>query len=196
MRLQDENFDVIYTNAKVDRDEWRTFEVGQTRFNDDALRRAGKYLIHFISSLILRLLPGESVIQSIRERQPTYNLITNNCQTYVLQLLDAIKVGGHKDFGTTAAVYERIFGPGKIMDLFEGDEQAQQQEQEQIDAGGQQKPNTVNFAQNVMDQNTTQLDTEREMERHEDEKKKGGFFSNLKSKSKSWSFSKKDKDKD
>ncbi|KAJ4011827.1 hypothetical protein NW752_004227 [Fusarium irregulare] len=175
----DENFDVIYTNAKVDRDEWRTFEVGQTRFNDDALRRA-----------------GESVIQSIRERQPTYNLITNNCQTYVLQLLDAIKVGGHKDFGTTAAVYERIFGPGKIMDLFEGDEQAQQQEQQELEAGGQEKPNTVNFAQNVMDQNTTQLDTEREMERHEDEKKKGGFFSNLKSKSKSWSFSKKDKDKD
>ena len=82
------------------------------------------------------------------------------------------------------------------MDLFEGDEQAQQQEQQELDAGGQEKPNTVNFAQNVMDQNTTQLDTEREMERHEDEKKKGGFFSNLKSKSKSWSFSKKDKDKE
>ncbi|KAH7182375.1 uncharacterized protein B0J16DRAFT_343597 [Fusarium flagelliforme] len=169
----DENFDVIYTNAKVDRDEWRTFEVGQTRFNDDALRRA-----------------GESVIQSIRERQPTYNLITNNCQTYVLQLLDAIKVGGHKEFGTTAAVYDRIFGKGKIMDLFEGDEEAQQQQQQELEAGGQEKPNTVNFAQNVMDQNTNQLDTEREMERHEDEKKKG-FFSSLKSKS--WSF-KKNKD--
>ncbi|KNB02997.1 hypothetical protein FOXG_05610 [Fusarium oxysporum f. sp. lycopersici 4287] len=49
---QDENFDVIYTNAKIERDEWRTFPVGETRFNDDALRRA-----------------GESVIQSIRERQ-------------------------------------------------------------------------------------------------------------------------------
>jgi len=144
---------------------------------------------------MLRLHPGESVIQSIRERQPTYNLITNNCQTYVLQLLDAIKVSGHKEFGTTAAVYDRIFGKGKIKDLFEGDEEAQQQQQHQqeLEAGGQEKPNTVNFAQNVMDQNTTQLDTEREMERHEDEKKTG-FFSSLKSKSKSWSFSKKSSD--
>jgi hypothetical protein len=43
IRGKDENFDVIYTNAKVDREEWRTFPVGQTRFNDDALRRTGKY---------------------------------------------------------------------------------------------------------------------------------------------------------
>ncbi|KAF5585844.1 uncharacterized protein FSUBG_12303 [Fusarium subglutinans] len=178
----DENFDVIYTNAKIERDEWRTFPVGETRFNDDALRRA-----------------GESVIQSIRERQPTYNLITNNCQTYVLQLLDAIKVGVNKEFGTTLAVYERVFGPGKIKDLFEGEEKPEDQQQHQIEQGGEpgvepgtQQPimhpgrsDTVNLAQDVMNQNTNQLDTEREMERHEDEKevkekKKKGFFSRFK----------------
>ncbi|KAF5241442.1 hypothetical protein FAUST_3872 [Fusarium austroamericanum] len=174
----DENFDVIYTNAKVNRDEWRTFPVGETRFNDDALRRA-----------------GESVIQSIRERQPTYNLITNNCQTYVLQLLDAIKVGVNKEFGTTLAVYERVFGPGKIKDLFEGDEPPEGHQQQQIEPGPDTRPDagsgrsdTVNLAQNVMNQNTTQLDTGREMERHEDEKKekkKKGFFSQLKARS--WS---------
>ncbi|KAI8180461.1 hypothetical protein K4K51_002619 [Colletotrichum sp. SAR 10_75] len=107
----DEQFHVIYTNEKVKREEWRTFPVGETRFNDDALRRA-----------------GESVIQSIRERQPTYNLITNNCQTYALELLDAIKVDGHKDFGTTLAVYERLTGHGKVMDLFATPEQQQQQQ--------------------------------------------------------------------
>ncbi|KAH6959431.1 hypothetical protein DER45DRAFT_565994 [Fusarium avenaceum] len=178
----DENFDVIYTNAKVDREEWRTFPVGQTRFNDDALRRT-----------------GESVIQSIRDRQPTYNLITNNCQTYVLQLLDAIKVGVNKEFGTTLAVYERLFGPGKIQDLFDGEEkpdettgtqpqpQPQPQQQPQIDpaTGMQQgRSDTVNLAQDVMNQNTTQLDTETEMDRHVDEKekdkKKKGFFSRFK----------------
>ena len=42
MRYRDENFDVIYTNAKVYPEEWHTFQVGETRFNDDALRRAGK----------------------------------------------------------------------------------------------------------------------------------------------------------
>lgn len=181
----DENFDVIYTNAKVNRDEWRTFPVGETRFNDDALRRA-----------------GESVIQSIRERQPTYNLITNNCQTYVLQLLDAIKVGVNKEFGTTLAVYERVFGPGKIKDLFEGEEPPEGHQQQQIEPGPDARPDagsdagpgrsdTVNLAQDVMNQNTTQLDTGREMERHEDEKKekekkkKKGFFSQLKARS--WS---------
>ncbi|KAF6785966.1 hypothetical protein CSOJ01_15495 [Colletotrichum sojae] len=110
----DENFHVIYTNDRIKRDEWRTFPVGETRFNDDALRRA-----------------GESVIQSIRERQPVYNLITNNCQTYALELLDAIKVDGHKDFGTTLAVYERLTGSGKVMDLFTEPSQQQQQQQQQ-----------------------------------------------------------------
>jgi hypothetical protein len=140
------------------------------------------------------ILPqGESVIQSIRDKQPTYNLITNNCQTYVLQLLDAIKVGVDKEFGTTLAVYERLFGPGKIQDLFEGEERpeeitgTQPQPQPQIDpATGmhQGRSDTVNLAQNVMDQNTNQLDTEIEMERHVDEKekdkKKKGFFSRFK----------------
>ncbi|CZR35956.1 uncharacterized protein FPRO_03784 [Fusarium proliferatum ET1] len=177
----DENFDVIYTNAKIEREEWRTFPVGETRFNDDALRRA-----------------GESVIHSIRERQPTYNLITNNCQTYVLQLLDAIKVGVNKEFGTTLAVYERVFGPGKIKDLFDGEEKPENQQQHQIEQGGEPgaeagtqgpmhpgRSDTVNLAQDVMNQNTNQLDTEREMERHEGEKdeketKKKGFFSRFK----------------
>lgn len=145
-----------------------------------------------------KILPqGESVIQSIRDKQPTYNLITNNCQTYVLQLLDAIKVGVDKEFGTTLAVYERLFGPGKIQDLFEGEErpdettgtqpQQQLQPQPQIDpAPGmhQGRSDTVNLAQDVMDQNTNQLDTETEMERHVDEKekdkKKKGFFSRFK----------------
>jgi hypothetical protein len=48
---QDENFDVIYTNEKVNREEWRTFEVGETRFNDDAVRRAGKLDLSPLSRL-------------------------------------------------------------------------------------------------------------------------------------------------
>ncbi|KAH7134142.1 hypothetical protein EDB81DRAFT_803293 [Dactylonectria macrodidyma] len=139
----DENFDVIYTNEKIKREEWRTFQVGETRFNDDATRRA-----------------GESVIQSIREKQPGYNLITNNCQTYALQLLDAIKVGVRKEFGTTLAVYERLTGSGKVLDLFA--------KQDAMDgADGQHPPgeNTVSVAQQVMNDNTTQLDAHEQMNR-------------------------------
>lgn len=109
---------------------------------------------------------AESVIQSIREKQPTYNLINNNCQTYVLQLLDAIKTGGDKEFGTTLAIYERITGPGKIADLFPTTDGA--------DLGGQAN-NTVSFAQQVMRTNTVQLDTREELGKKEKERgdKKG-----------------------
>lgn len=41
--FKDEHLDVIYINEKIKRDEWHTFEVGKTRFNDEALRQAGKY---------------------------------------------------------------------------------------------------------------------------------------------------------
>ncbi|KAM5343401.1 hypothetical protein ACJ41O_011938 [Fusarium nematophilum] len=143
----DESFDVIYTNEKVNREEWRTFKVGETRFNDDATRRA-----------------GESVIQSIRGRQPAYNLITNNCQTYALQLLDAIKVGAKKEFATTLAVYETLLGPGKVMDLFSPDQLQGQPGEGEPHAGG---PDTVSFAQQVMHENTTQLKPEEELKKHE-----------------------------
>lgn len=39
----DGNLDIIYINEKLNRDEWHTFHVGKTRFNDQALRKAGKY---------------------------------------------------------------------------------------------------------------------------------------------------------
>jgi hypothetical protein len=40
---QDENLDVIYINNKINREEWHTFEVGKTKFNDEALRQASMY---------------------------------------------------------------------------------------------------------------------------------------------------------
>ncbi|KAK1982506.1 hypothetical protein LZ30DRAFT_717176 [Colletotrichum cereale] len=206
----DENFHVIYTNERYKRDEWRTFTVGETRFNDDAIRRAGEY-----------------VIQSIRSRQPVYNLISNNCQTYVLELLDAVKVDGQKDFGTTLAVYERLFSSGKVIDLFTGEQKQEQQQQHLLEAPPQQypplppspaspegglappqyqnglppppppppprpsssllghRPGTVSHALKVMNDNTTQLDTQEEAnkprglnnEAKDAKETKRGFFS-------------------
>jgi hypothetical protein len=37
----DEHLDVIYINERLDRTQWHTFEVGKTRFTDEALRQAG-----------------------------------------------------------------------------------------------------------------------------------------------------------
>lgn len=41
---QDEDFHIIYINEAYtpSSNEWHTFEVGQTRFNDEALRQAGQ----------------------------------------------------------------------------------------------------------------------------------------------------------
>lgn len=170
--VQDENFHVIYINEKVKREEWKTFSVGQTRFNDDALRRTGK-LPHSLSSYAQKTpltSAGESVIATIREKTPVYNLITNNCQTYALQLLDAIKVGARKEFGTTLAVYNRIFSEGKVADLFNKDHQqpADGEDSGVVPAKEDGDENTVGLAQQLMNDNTAQLDT------HEQANKKSG----------------------
>jgi hypothetical protein len=151
---------------------------------------------------------GEAVIQQIRSTRPGYNLISNNCQTYVLQLLDAIRVSQVKEFGTTLAVYERLFGTGKVSDLFVDEDGNLQPEkpageamvvaplegqevgviggtgehsaelyhhpetllhQSQDTAGGFTQQNSILFAQQVMNANTTQLNAEEEMHRGIDE---------------------------
>jgi hypothetical protein len=115
------------------------------------------------------------VIQTIREKQPAYNLITNNCQTYALQLLDAIKANGDNEFGTTLAIYERILGPGKVADLFVTDTEDEAGQEHAFAPPGRQ--DTVVFAQQVMNDNTTQLDTEEELKKTKKKKKGGNLFS-------------------
>jgi hypothetical protein len=192
--------------------------------------RQWRYIIPSVVKIALRYLPGdnigEAVIQNIRTTRPKYNLISNNCQTYVLQLLDAIQVSKDKEFGTTLAVYERLFGAGKVADLFiDADGNSQVLGQPgippptttqpvgqpgvQIPVMGQElgvvggtvgqehvpfhRPEavlhqnhanpsdgtqtSVTFAQQVMDANTTQLNTEEQAQRHIDgnEPKRGGW---------------------
>merc|ERR1711981_560002 len=138
----DEKLDVIYINEKVVDQEWHTFEVGETTFNDQALRQA-----------------AEMTIYNMRHARPAYNLITNNCQNFALELLKVISVGKHREFGSTFAIYERATGKGKIKDLFveeNPDEAAMAMAEE-----GMPKPqrmDTVANAEHVMDVNTTKLD--------------------------------------
>lgn len=88
-----------------------------------------------------------------------YNLITNNCQTYVLQLLDAVKASMYKELGTTQAVYEKLTGRGKVAELF-AEEQAEEAE----------RPNTVSAAETLMNSQTAQLDPQKEVEKKDGEK--------------------------
>ena len=113
------------------------------------------------------------MIQDIREKRPAYNLISNNCQTYVLQLLDAIKVGMRKEFGTSRAVYERLVGPGTVQELFYNPEV-----KDQPGEAPSASPGTVSLAEQVMNENTTQLDTQEELEKQTEAKEhKRSIFS-------------------
>lgn len=87
------------------------------------------------------------MIQQVREKQAAYNLITNNCQTYALRLLDAIKADGANHFPTTLNVYQTIIGPGRVVDLFSPAE------------GTPPVDDAVSAAQGCMQQHTNQLDT-------------------------------------
>jgi hypothetical protein len=158
----DEKFDIIYINAVLKADEWHTFPVGKTRFNDQAMREASEMTIHHM-----------------REKRPAYNLISNNCQNFALNLLNAISIGGHRQFATSFAVYQRATGKGAIRDLFKDDhpeeaEDAFEQHDQGVDGEGLgaeeqaaddldrpprlQHTNTMVAAQQVMDENTTKLD--------------------------------------
>ena len=61
------------------------------------------------------------VIYDMRAKRPAYNLISNNCQTFALALLDAVQVGSSREFATSYAVYRQAIGPGSIADLFAQD---------------------------------------------------------------------------
>jgi hypothetical protein len=100
-------------------------------------------------------------IHNMREKRAAYNLISNNCQNFAVNLLGNIQVGAHRDFGTSFAVYQRATGEGSIMDLWtdkpaEDEPENLKQDVEQSTQAGRQE--TVNLAQKVMDENTTKLD--------------------------------------
>ena len=92
------------------------------------------------------------VIYNMREKKPAYNLISNNCQSFAILMLDAIQVGAHREFATSFAVYQRATGAGRILDLFAED--VPEETQQEADN----KPGVVQHAQHVMEENTTKLD--------------------------------------
>ncbi|KAH6622840.1 hypothetical protein F5144DRAFT_581616 [Chaetomium tenue] len=139
----DENLDIIYVNGRVDAEQWRTFRVGETRFNDEALRQA-----------------GEMVIYSMRQKKAAYNLISNNCQNFALLMLDAIQLGAAErtEFATTLAVVQTATGSGKVRDLFAETQPNEQQQQAALEQADKDNP-IVALAKRLMDEHTKKLDS-------------------------------------
>jgi hypothetical protein len=97
------------------------------------------------------------VIYNMREKQKGYNLITNNCQNFALNMLDTIQIGKQREFGTALAIFRRATGKGRISDLFlEKLPEAEEQDDRPPDQ-------IVSHASQVMDENTTKLDTHRSL---------------------------------
>jgi hypothetical protein len=142
----DEHLDIIYINERVEREQWHTFRVGETTFNDEALRQT-----------------GEMVISQMRAKKAAYNLISNNCQNFALLLLDAMQIGeaAHPKFGTALAVVQAATGPGRIRDLFEEKQPGEQvvvAVEEPAQEPAQKDNAIVALAKRLMDEHTTKLD--------------------------------------
>ena len=106
------------------------------------------------------------VIHAMRTKRPAYNLISNNCQDFAVAMLDAIQIGAHQQFATAFSVYQRATGAGDIQDLFverPPEEHVEEDAQEPIGAGHLHRQNTVEVAQQVMEENTTKLDDHHEV---------------------------------
>jgi hypothetical protein len=90
----------------------------------------------------------------MREKQPAYNLINNNCQNFATLMLEKIKVGSHREFATAFTVYQKAVGFGKVKDLFVEDHPDDHPEQRpQTPPEG-----TVQLAEKIMDEKTTKID--------------------------------------
>jgi hypothetical protein len=104
------------------------------------------------------------VIHNMREKRPAYNIISNNCQNFAVLMLDAIQIGAHREFATSFAVYQRATGAGEIKDLFVDNHPEEQIDQDRPELH---RHDTVQSAQQVMEENTTKLDNHHSFFGHE-----------------------------
>lgn len=98
----------------------------------------------------------------MRQKRPAYHVISNNCQNFAVLMLDAIQIGAHREFATSFAVYQAATGSGTIKDLFDDKHPEEQKMDIPIEADPEKpvlhRTDTVQNAQQVMDENTTKLD--------------------------------------
>lgn len=75
-------------------------------------------------------------------------------------MLDAIQLGAHREFATSFVIYQRATGAGDIKDLFVDEHPEEQTNQKRPELHHQ---DTVQNAQQVMEDHTTKLDNHRSL---------------------------------
>jgi hypothetical protein len=101
------------------------------------------------------------VIFHMREKRPEYNVISNNCQNFAVAMLDAIQIGAHVEFATSFAVYQAATGKGSIKELFADKHPEEQKINPEMP--GLHRTDTVQNAQQVMDEHTTKIDNHKRL---------------------------------
>lgn len=99
-------------------------------------------------------------IHNMREKHAAYNLISNNCQNFAVNLLDKVQVGAHKEFATAFTVYQHATGDHEVMDLWQDKQPAEQQklDEDAAEVPKAKRDDTTQVAEQVMKENTTHLD--------------------------------------
>ena len=95
-------------------------------------------------------------IFNMRQKKAAYNLISNNCQNFAMNLLEHIQVGKHKEFATSKAVYNQLLGSGHVKDLFIPDDEPEDTTITEGEAD-QEHDNVMHQAQQVLEQNTSSI---------------------------------------
>lgn len=91
----------------------------------------------------------------MREHRPAYNLISNNCQNFASNLLRKVQIGAHHEFAKALAVYNNKFNLTQLKGLFDNHPDDDPEQRPYTPPEG-----TVNLAQKVMDEHTTQVKTD------------------------------------
>jgi len=126
----DSSLDVVYQNGKPEAaQQWRLYDVGMTCFNDAAIKEAGE--------------------SAIRAMAKPYNIYNNNCQLFVIKLLDLICQAGR-----TKVTTSYTFISGTKAGVFGGNESQATEGEVAQPLTEEELKKVLNGAQALMNENT------------------------------------------
>lgn len=137
-------------------DGWALYTVGETSFNDVAIKNAGMlYLLHRGCSSIIYLLTHMRIgFYAIDLMPEHYNIYNNNCQTFTVTLLDQICRAGRVRVTTSYATNQANYLPGMEADAEDGKVEVA------VPLNGVEHLQFLDNIQDIMDQNTPALKQE------------------------------------
>ncbi|KDR79580.1 hypothetical protein GALMADRAFT_39052, partial [Galerina marginata CBS 339.88] len=92
----DADLNILYQNGKIEDEVFEYQDAGYTHFNDQAIVDAGMLLVAFLA---------------IKQMDPEYRLMDNNCQKFSIYLMEKICLAGRVRFDTSYAPSQSVVLP-------------------------------------------------------------------------------------